>query len=229
MIPENLSLKEQLYLITMNNNSGKIPVKYGNFQYTIAGAALFELAMMEKISLENKRIILKDSKKTKDPILDLVIELLEKSSKPKKIVTWLYKINFRNGKIKKLIRNSLYKKKYISKEEKKFLGIIPYTNYPLLKTREKIRLTTHLEKVLLHSNTIPETEALLFALMGATDILSTIIKDRAQRKKAKKRIKQLVKENELCTSYNEALREIQLAITASMVTVSTTSAIAAGH
>jgi hypothetical protein len=207
-----LSLKEQFLLLAYDDERGR-PLIMGNaFNYSLAGSVLLELSHTKKISVREKRVYIESYKTTSDPVLDHAIELIRKSRKNKKIKSWVQKFGFSPGKLKKAILSQLIDKRFLRKEEHKVLGLITCRNYYNLKTEYKKELMKKIRKIILDGESADESSFMLVSLIGTSGLVKKVFSDSKERKAAKARVKQMMKDNEFGKSINDAISAANAAV-----------------
>jgi len=220
-----LSLKEILYLLSVKEKDGRSNINHMSFG--LIGACLFELVDHERIAIEEKRLKINNQKPTGDPALDFVLEKLSNTRKNKKIKTWVSSLNNKAHKIRKPIRDMLYQKHYLGQEDKKFL-FIPYQLHPVIKTKEKEAIASHLRKSILQKKDFEDLEANLIAMAMVSGAFRNIFSDRKERRQAKKKVKTLIKDGAISSSVSQSIQEMQAAIMAAVVASTAASTAAAG-
>jgi len=136
MMNENpLTLKEKYLLLAYHPERGRPLSRY--LAFGLAGAILLELADMGKITLNRKRLILSDARKTSDPVLDLVIEEIGASKSSKRLATWINRfVRFRfRRKLRTMVLEEMIGKRIIKKEEARILIFFRYYKYLPYETK----------------------------------------------------------------------------------------------
>jgi Golgi phosphoprotein 3 len=221
----DLTLKEKFLLLAFHPEKGyNMSISFSG--YGIAGAMLLELAALNKIKIEDGKIRLLDSKKTGDDPLDYLIEVLHKSDKLHKVKNIISKIQGKSSKIKKPLIEALVKKRYLRKEEKRFL-VFKYNRYPSANLSYRKDLIEHIRRLVLRNIKSEEDIPLLTGLSGACRLSDKYFKTKEERKIARKRIKEIVKESDIDQAIDETVKAVQAAImisiTASVATSAATS------
>jgi len=223
------SLKEKFILLCYHPEKGKPFWNAQYYIYGITGAIFLELAGMQKIKITNKRLEITDSKKTGDPVLDLALDVLAQAKSQKRVQTWIHKFaSFRMGrKIKRMILDGLVEKRILGKEEAKFLFFFKYFKYPARETRTRNELINNIQDYVLRNRSNESDTLLLSALVGSAQITSRIF-EKADRKVAGKRLKEILKGNEVSQIVGETVSAVQAAIVASVVASAAASSAARG-
>lgn len=211
-----ITLKEKFILLAMNPEKGTnlIPTFIG---HGIAGAILLELAGLKKVNIEDNRIIVTDSKRTGDEQLDLVLAYLKDAGKPLKVKTIINKFQGKASKIKKPLLAGLVNKRFLHRNEKRFL-FFKYNLYPSANRKYRDDLIEHIRRLILRDIKSEDDIPLLAGLTGATQLFTKFFRDRKERKLARKRVKQIVKENEIEGAIDETVKAVQAAIAVSIAT-----------
>lgn len=222
-----LSLKEQFILLAYDDLKGR-PVISGNpFLYSLAGAVILELNHNQKISIRDMRIYVKSHKSSGDAVLDQVMEQIRKSSKNKKIKTWVQKLGFKGNKLKNSILQQMVDKHIYRKEEYKSLGLFTCYRYYNSKPGYKQELQHKIRKFVLEESGITEELFMLVALVGSSGLFRKIFSCGMERKYAKTRIKEMIKKNDFGKAINDAISEanaaVIAAVAASTIVITTSS------
>ncbi len=216
----DLTLKEKFVLLILHPDKGhNMAISFDG--YGIAGALLLELAGMGKLKIEDKRVKLLDSAKTGDEQLDYLIGILDRSGKSYKIKSIISKIQGKSSKIKRPIIKGLVKKRYLKEVEKRFL-IFKYKRYPSSNTRYRKDLVEHIRRMVLRNIKSDDDIPLLTGLAGACRLSDKFFRTREERKIARKRIKEIVKENDIDQAIDETVKAVHAAI---MISITTTAVV----
>jgi hypothetical protein len=221
----DLTLKEKYLLLCYHPEKGRMLGTASYASYGLVGAIMLELAGMDKYKIENKKLVLTDQKETGDKALDMVLERIAKSQRPKKLNTWIANISQSGmaGKIKTLVRESLMDKRILSKREKTTLIIFKYNRYPARNTRPRRQIISEMQNVVVRRRIGTNDIMLLIALIGATKMINSFFLPE-DRKLARKRIKEIIKNNDLAKMLDCTITAVQAAV---VVAISTTAAASA--
>lgn len=185
--------------------------------YGIAGAMIFELAAMKKIKITDKRINLLDNKKTGDELLDGLIDMMSGVSRPYKVKTVIGKLRWKTGKLKRSILSELVRKRYLREERKRFL-IFRYKRYPVANYSFRKNLLENIRRLVLRNIDSEEDIPLLAGLSGACRLSPRFFKGKEEKKLAGKRIKEIVRENQVDKVIEETIRAVEAAVAVSVTT-----------
>ena len=226
MTEKSLTLKEKYILLNYHPEKGRILGNTSFFNLGLAGSILLELAEKEKIKIEDKRIILVDGKKTFDTGLDVVTELIATVTKPRRVSFWIRRIS-RFGfvrSLRKTLLEELISKKYLRKEEARFL-FFKYFKYIAVEKRTRNELIKSIRETVLHKNETDRDVVLLSILIGPTRMVNRIFVW-GERRIARTRIKEISKNNEIAKGLNDVIAAINAALTAS---IAASAAASSGH
>lgn len=71
------NLAHQITLLAINPKTGRVRRRRGNLALAVAAGVLAELALQERVSLVDKKVLVHDSRPTEDPLLDIMLGILE--------------------------------------------------------------------------------------------------------------------------------------------------------
>ena len=216
----DLTLKEKFIILAYD------PVKGTNLAsnyigYGIGGAILLELAGLKKINIEDNKIRLLNGHKTGDKMLDQVIAMISASSRTLKVKALISKIQSKPGKFKKPIVLGLIDKRYLRVEQKRFL-IFPYKRYPSANPGYRKDLVEYIRRLVLRKDGSDQDISMLIGLAGACGFSPKFFKTKEERKTARLRIKEIIKESQIDQAIDETIKAVQAAV---LISVTTTAAI----
>lgn len=222
----DLTLKEKFILLALHPEKGTnlIPTFIG---HGIAGAMLLELAGLNKISIDDDRIRLVDHKGTDDDQLDYMVGIISNSGRALKVKSIIQKVQGKSSKIKKPLIAGLVKKRFLHEKQKNFL-FIKYKVYPSANRKYRDEMIAHIRRLVLRDTIHDEDIALLTGLIGATQLQNKFFKGREERKIAKKRIREIVKQNKIDKAIDETVKAVQAAVAISIATTAAIGAVTAG-
>ncbi|MCB2211061.1 GPP34 family phosphoprotein [bacterium] len=218
-----LALHQDFVLLALNPETGQFR---GNFQsYACAGAVVMELAMHGRIAAEGKKVMVAGTAAFGDPIVDRMLEQMNSAKRPKSLRNWVSTLG-RRSKLTHEIAQTLETRGIVRSERKRFLGIIPYTTYPLVDPGIRERLVTDLRHAALEADIPPVRLSTLAAFGESTGILRHFF-NRQERSLVKKRLKKWKKDDVYARAVGETIAGVQAAV-ASAVAVSAAAASTSG-
>jgi hypothetical protein len=211
-----LTLSEELMLLALDDDEGDVIFSASMaLQYGLAGALIFEMIFRKNIVLDDKTVKLGANNQFEKQIYQEIVELIRSQKKEKDLEYWIWKISNKISDIKENILTRLIEKGILKKEEGKILWLIKYEKYPQqnpipeIETRMKIRNTVL-------SNSEPDAKTLaLISLINSCQLVDEIF-TKHERKSARKRIKEIIKNDELGKSVSHTIAAISVVIGAAV-------------
>lgn len=215
-----LNLYEHFMLLALDNKKGKYLIDSLSLNYSLAGAILFEMVLLEKLDIKDKRISVKNPVPTGNFVIDETLRLIRKKGNRKKIKRYVNILGSRANRFKKSIIKDLLKHGIIKKVRKKFLGLIPYTRYPEINSKPEKNLRDQLHKIIFGEAKPDERYVMLLSLIDSCKLLRLLYPDKKTHKEARKRIEGITKEFEISEAVSQTIKEVRAAIVASTVSAS---------
>ncbi len=215
-----LSTVEKFILLAQHPEKGRFTIGVIQLNYGIIGALLLEMSQEKIVVLEDGKLVLKDRRRHKNPIVSGIVEMIGASEKNRKIKYWINKLNRKSYKYKWAILNEMDKKRLVRIEYRKFLGLIPYKLCYLRDGRTRERLIQHIRKAILRPSSVDVTndDIVLMGLVEASKMHKTIASNKEELKRIRKELKEIIKDSPIAGVVDETIRQVQSAIVASMIT-----------
>jgi Golgi phosphoprotein 3 len=206
-----LTLPEELLLLALRDKKGTVISSASTaLPYCLAGAVLLELTIMDKIVLEEGKVIVKDATPTGDDIFDEALAKIQASKKIHKSSHWVEKIKGIK-KLKDRLLDRLVQHSILRREEHKVLWVIPTERYPTLNGTPEMKRRELIRSALLHNVKPDERTAVLISLVKACNLVKEIF-EKEERKTAKKRIKEIAKEEVVGKAVSDIVGGIEAAV-----------------
>lgn len=172
-----LSLAEELLLVSLDDESGKLvdSIKPFAFEIAIAAALIMELSLKGKLDADAKKLFVVSSEATGNPILDQALAAIVAKKNHLPTSDWL-NIFAQNGDalIDKIIE-SLVTKGILQLVEKRLLWVLKTRAYPATTGIEEREVRSRI-MALLNSDEIPDPrDALLVGLLRVTGIMNQLL------------------------------------------------------
>lgn len=215
-------LAEELLLLAYADDTGRQEWA-SNVDYALAGAILIELTDLGRVDLDGEgrkaRLAVRDTASTGHPVLDewQAKVAQQDGRKPKDIVSKL------SSKLRDALLENLAERGILRKEKDKVLGLFPTTRWPARDSTHEMQLRRKLHDALVTGVAPEPRTAALIALLQAIDTVPKLV-DKADRKVAKQRAKEIAEGNWASEATRKAVQEM----TAVVVTVAIMPAIMAG-
>lgn len=217
------SVAEQFVILALDPEKGRVTLSNIHFRYSLTGALLMDYLEQGEITTEKKRIV-PFFRKNGELLHDLFADKIMRSSKNRKISFWISRMALKSRYIFREMIKSLTKEKIIRTEQRKLLNIFPYYRYWFIDISIRTNLIELLREILLYGKKPGKKEIMLLGLVEASRAYSVLTHERGESKLLRKKNSALLKGDVLSSEINQAIREIQTAIVASIV-----AATAAAH
>jgi hypothetical protein len=214
-----LSILKQYVILAINPDKGKVSVNGIRFRYTLSGALLVDYLEKGEITMENN-LLIPSIRKNGDPVHDMYADLIMKSSKARKISFWARRLADKSRYIFRETINSLEKDRILRCERKKFLNLIPCNSYWFIDTRLRINIIEELRGVLLYNRKATVKQRMLLGLIRASEAHKLLSKEKGELKLIRKKNSEFLKGDLYSTEINQAIKETQAAIIASVLAAS---------
>jgi hypothetical protein len=225
-----LHLYEELMLLALRDKEGTFAADDMSFSYTLAGAILSELLLLEVIALEpakkKKMVRLKSTALTGDPIIDECLKKLAAAKRRGSLSTWVSRF----GGLKKLRHRAaqqLCRRGILRADEKSVLLIFSKKIYPELDPGPERELVARLrEAIFSDTDEVAPATAIQVALADKAGVLKNAF-DKKELKARKKRIENIAQGVATAAAVKEVVEGIQAALIAVMAASTAASATSA--
>lgn len=207
----NLNLLEEYVLLALDDDKGQFVIDSTSLNYGFAGAVLLELALREKIEIQNEKLMFRDDTYESEMALNKMIDLLKEKQDcaVEDCIKYLAK---QAHDIKEDTLQHLIHKEILKKSEKKILWLIPHKKYPTSNVTPENKVRKRLDDVLNDEIQTSVHDIMLLSLIQATDLVREVFRKANDYKKIKERIDDVTQNLKISKSVNQGLREIQAAI-----------------
>lgn len=171
---------------------------------------------------ENKRIV-PTFKKNGEPLHDFIADKIMQSGRNRRISFWISRLTNKSRMIFGTITSSLENKRIIRIEQKKFLNIFSYKRYWFIDNSIRTTLIENLRGILLYGKHPGKKEIMLLGIVEASRAYKILSRESGESKILRKKNTEIMKGDMISTEINQAIKEIQAAIVAS-VTAATMAA-----
>lgn len=173
-----LSFAEEIYLLALDEDSGKIIPDMRNpvLGTIVIAAILVELTFLDKISTDEDNLYILDSKDVKSPILNDVLEILNESHKKSARIEQVLKALMSHAKrLEELVLSELINKGILKEVDNKILWIFPDRRYPLIDHKEIVNIELRIRKLILSNDKADLKDAVLVSLLHASKLFKKIL------------------------------------------------------
>lgn len=205
----SLIIPEKLFILMIDDDEGAVATSVKTtLRYGLADALLVELALANKIQLEDGRLALADPAPTGDTWFDEILAMIAAENKPRKLSHWVQAVG--SKPTIKQVASRLAERNVIVIEKKRYLWVIPYEVFPQVDASAKYWVKQHLRGIVLAGEQADASDIALLSLLKACRLLRLVF-TRDERKSADKKVDALVKGEVFGEALAKLLAEIQAA------------------
>ena len=204
-----LNLAEELLLLALDDDEGWIVESaLDTLRYGLAAAVLADLALHNRIVVEDGRLHVFDAGPTGDELLDTALKRLDESDKPRKVKYWLNALGFR--KLPRQVVQRLTELGLLREEDRRYYWIAPNAVYPQPDAPAKYWIKNELRAAGLTLNKPERRNIVLLSLLRGCRLLGLVF-TRDERKAAVKRVEELAKDEDFGDAVAQTLADIEAA------------------
>jgi hypothetical protein len=170
---------------------------------------------------ERKAVVVNNSMFGEDDLLNEGLERIQASGRHHKSTYWVSTFSGHIKKLEKRLAYHLVDAGVLRKEEKRFLGVVPYEAYPAQDASARFWIKQHLRSVVLGGEVLDVHTAMLLSLVRACDLLGRVF-TRDELKAARRKIEELTRGEVIGEAVQQAIEIIEAA-TIAAITASTSS------
>ena len=205
---KKLSLSEELLLITLDDESGKLldSIKPFSFDIAIAASLIMELTLKGKLDTDAKKLFVVSSEETGDVILDQALAIIVAEKNSLSTSDWLSRFAHYGDILSDKIIESLVNKGVVQLVEKRLLWVLKTRAYPATSGIEEREVRSRIMQ-LLNNDEIPNpSDALLIGLLRATGIMNRLLSS-TELVRLQNRIDQIANLEEINRSLSASVQE----------------------
>lgn len=218
---DTISLSEKIYFLSIHpTKGGVVAAAQNSINYVLLGTLFMELCQQKNITFVNKRIIVLNSRSS-NPVHQILLEKMSSSKRNLKVSTWINKLAFLMKKVRKLIQNDLDKKRLIRMEDRNFL-FFRWQSPVVVNKQLLYKMQTQIASIAI-KGTDDEEDILLLSFLKPAGLMRRIFPDKEQRKLADKKLKELMKSNQVSMAVRNAIAATQAVAASVAVTAATSS------
>ncbi|MFW6095987.1 MAG: GOLPH3/VPS74 family protein [Bacteroidota bacterium] len=218
-----LNLIESFLLLALDSKKGKFLTDPLAINHGLAGAILMKLAIVNKIEIKKRRVYVVDNTPLGVDYIDRMLSYIYSSRKNRKVKYWVNRLASKWREMRIDLFDSLIHKGILTRERRKFLGLFPYTIYPVEDLTPVLELHNKLRRIVDGEEKVNAKSLMLFSLLESTKLTRVLFSSRSEYKKGKKRIDELTKDFDTSSFIHVTIKEV----CAVVITASTSAAIKA--
>lgn len=204
-----LGFVEEIVLLLLDDSQGQIvelPVSASHV--VIAGAALMELALRNRIDTDVKTLVVVDRAPTGDDILDDALARLAELGGELSIPASLHGIASRAELYQEKALKRLVQHRVLRDEDGRFLWVSPTRQYPIIDNREQQEVRARLRQILLTDEIPDPRDVVLLCLVEASHLLGLVLSPE-ELKETANRVRQLIRLDLIGQAVSRAVADIR--------------------
>lgn len=207
-----LSFVEETTLLLLDDDSGEfVDMPVSGFGTVIAGAALMDLAMHNRVDTDLEKLTVVDKTPTGDAILDdALAQLCQKpeDAEGMRILEAIDRVALKSQEYSAEALKRLTAAGILRVQSGKFLWVFNTRRYPVVDDREEREVKARLRQILLTDEIPDPRDVVLICLVAACELMELILTP-DELAKAEPRIEQLRKMDLIGQAVAKAVREIE--------------------
>ena len=200
----------EFYLTALNPKNGYYYNLGTEFIYGVIGGILMDLYREQRITFQNRKLVMVNPSQTNYPIFDKALELVAKKE-PVNVATLIGRMAFKGQFYKRETIGLLLANNDIFKVQKTFIGI-SYNRYFPADRDQKTAIIRRLRDILLRNETPVNEELLLLLLIHACQLYRALSDRRDERKRMRANMKILLRSGNQYSQDFEQMKELSSGI-----------------
>jgi len=170
-----LTFAEEFLLLAHDETSGDFAdVGFSVMSAALAGAALMDLALLNRIDMDPERLVLIDQGVTGEPLLDFCLARIESGNDLSTAEDWVDELSRHGEALRDMALDRLVARGILKRENKRFLWVFNSRVYPLIDDRETVEVKRRLSNILFSEEIPDPRDTFLIALADGSDLLSRV-------------------------------------------------------
>jgi hypothetical protein len=207
-----LGFVEEIVLLQLDDSQGKfVNLPLSAADVVLAGAALMELALDNRIDSDLEQLILVDPKPTGDDILDDVLKQLVETGGELGAAAVLERISVNGEKYQEMALKHLLAKGILREENGRFLWVFHTRRYPVVDDSEQREVRARLRQLVLTDEIPDPRDVVLICLIDACGLLGLVLSP-DEITETKTRVEQLSQLDLIGQAVTKAVAEIRFIV-----------------
>jgi Golgi phosphoprotein 3 len=207
-----LSFVEEILLLLLDDTEGQfVEIPVAAFNVVVAGAALMDLALRNRIDSDLEHLLVIDPTPTGDEILDRVLAQAAAALEELGVTEWVDRIAGDAEAYKRLALDRLVARGILRAVGSRWLWVFRTRRYPVVDNREPREVKARLRELVLGDEIPDARDIVLICLVDACLLFGLVLRP-GELQAAAPRIEQLRKMDLIGQAVATAVREIRLMI-----------------
>lgn len=207
-----LGFVEEIVLLQLDDTRGKLAeLPQSASDVVLAGAALMDLALHNRIDSDLERLVLVDPRPTGDDILDEVLAQLASAGAELTAGAAIEQVTLHSRKYQDRALKRLVEKGILREEGGRFLWVFNTRRYPVVDDREQREVKTRLRGLVLSDDIPDPRDVVLLCLIDACGLLGLVLTP-DEIAATKTRVEQLSRLDLIGQAVTKAVSEIRFIV-----------------
>ncbi len=208
-----LTLPEEIILLVLDDESGAIlPIPQRTLDSALAGGALMELALRNRIDSDLESIWVIDRTPTGEAYLDALLERMAASKQERDSEGWIQRLAEDSGTIQEAVLKRLVERGILREEEQRFLWVFESRRYPIVDGKEEREVKLRIMGVLFSEEIPDPRDVALISLVDACRLFEELLGPR-ELEGVRDRIAVIRKLDLIGQAMQSKIREIERIVT----------------
>lgn len=207
-----LGFVEDIVLLQLDPTTGRfVDLPLSVADVILAGAALMDLAIKNRIDTDLERLVVVNPAATGDDILDDVLARLAQPDNGLTIRSAIELVSPHARRYRQLALKRLAEKGILRERDGLFLRVFQTRRYPVVDDRQRREVKARLRQLLLTDEIPDPQDVVLISLLEACELLGLVLTP-AELGAAEARVEQLSRLDLIGQAVNKAVREIRFVV-----------------
>ncbi len=208
-----LTLPEEVILLVLDEETGALlPIPQRTLDSALAGGALMELALRDRIDSDPESIWVVDSSPIGEPYLDQLLHRLSKSEHQRDPEAWIQRLSEDSGAVQDAALGRLVERGVLREEEKRFLWVFESRRYPMIDGKQEREVKLRIMGVLFSEEIPDPRDVALISLVDACRLFEELLGPR-ELERVRDRIAVIRKLDLIGQAMQSKIREIERIVT----------------
>ena len=208
-----LTLPEEVILLVLDEETGALlPIPQRTLDSALAGGALMELALRDRIDSDPESIWVVDSSPIGEPYLDQLLQRLSKSEHQRDPEAWIQRLSEDSGAVQDAALGRLVERGVLREEEKRFLWVFESRRYPMIDGKQEREVKLRIMGVLFSEEIPDPRDVALISLVDACRLFEELLGPR-ELERVRDRIAVIRKLDLIGQAMQSKIREIERIVT----------------